>query len=85
MWYAEEVRAFCLSHGALVDTNVSPQRLGPVRVKMLYAFRTMLDAGARITLGSDFPVEDMNPLSGFYAAITRLSPTGKSPKGSEPW
>jgi predicted amidohydrolase YtcJ len=52
---------------------------------MLYAFRSLVDRGARITLGSDFPVEDLNPLSGFYAAITRLSPTGTSPKGPEGW
>jgi len=30
-------------------------------------------------------VEDMNPLSGFYAAITRLSPDGASPKGPSGW
>ncbi|WP_243902853.1 amidohydrolase family protein [Aetokthonos hydrillicola] len=75
----------CLSCVSLVYTYSSEQRLGPERIKMLYAFRTMLDDGARITLGSDFPVEDMNPLSGFYAGITRLSPKGKSPKGNEPW
>jgi hypothetical protein len=39
----------------------------------------MVDSGARITLGSDFPVETMNPLAGFYAAITRKSPGGDSP------
>lgn len=45
----------------------------------------MIDAGARITLGSDFPVEDMNPLSGFYAAVTRLAPDGSSPHGPNGW
>jgi hypothetical protein len=39
----------------------------------------MVDSGARITLGSNFPVETMNPLAGFYAVITRKSPTGDSP------
>lgn len=58
---------------------------GPERVKGLYAFRSLLDHGARLALGSDFPVEDMNPLSGFYAAITRLSPDGVSPKGPSGW
>jgi len=54
-------------------------------VKSLYAFRSLVDSGARITLGSDFPVESMNPLSGFYAAITRKSPTGQSPHGLDGW
>ncbi|KAJ6555498.1 amidohydrolase family-domain-containing protein [Mycena sp. CBHHK59/15] len=58
---------------------------GPERVKNLYAFRSLIDSGARIALGSDFPVESPNPLSGFYAAITRLSPDGKSPHGPGGW
>lgn len=37
-------------------------RLGPERVKGLYAFRSMMDSGARITLGTDIPVEGINPL-----------------------
>lgn len=58
---------------------------GPDRVKGLYAFRNIIDHGARIALGSDFPVEDINPMAGFYAAITRLSPDGKSPHGPGGW
>ncbi|KAF5389745.1 hypothetical protein D9757_005994 [Collybiopsis confluens] len=38
-------------------------RLGPKRVKGLYAFRSILNSGARITLGSDIPVESINPLN----------------------
>ena len=44
-----------------------------------------MEHGARITLGSDFPVEDMNPLAGFYAAITRVSREGTSPHGPGGW
>ena len=58
---------------------------GPERVKGLYAFRDLVDNGVKLALGSDFPVEDMNPMSGFYAAVTRLSPEGKSPHGPEGW
>lgn len=58
---------------------------GPERIKSLYAFRSIIDSGARITLGSDFPVETMNPLAGFYAAITRKSPKGDSPHGPNGW
>jgi len=51
----------------------------------LYAFRSIIDAGARTTLGTDLPVEDMRPLATFYAAITRLSYDGDSPHGRGGW
>ncbi|KAH8119361.1 amidohydrolase family-domain-containing protein [Phellopilus nigrolimitatus] len=70
---------------AVSDMWYAQDRLGPERVKNLYAFRTIIDAGARITLGSDFPVEDMNPLAGFHAAITRVAPDGRSPHGPDGW
>ncbi|KAG6878550.1 hypothetical protein C0993_004449 [Termitomyces sp. T159_Od127] len=70
---------------AISDMWYAQDRLGPDRVKLLYAFRSLIDSGARITLGSDFPVESMNPLFGFYAAITRLSLIGTSPHGSDGW
>jgi len=70
---------------AISDMWYAQDRLGPERVKGLYAFRSLIDSGARITLGSDFPVEAMNPLSGFYAAVTRVSPDGKSPHGPDGW
>ncbi|KAH9851483.1 amidohydrolase family-domain-containing protein [Lenzites betulinus] len=70
---------------AISDMWFAEDRLGPERVKGLYAFRSIIDHGARITLGSDFPVEDMNPLAGFYAAITRVSPEGTSPHGPGGW
>ncbi|KAH8107827.1 amidohydrolase family-domain-containing protein [Cristinia sonorae] len=70
---------------AISDMWFGEARLGPERVKGLYAFRSILDHGARVTLGSDFPVENLNPLAGFYAAITRLSPEGTSPHGPSGW
>ncbi|KAG6813680.1 hypothetical protein H0H92_008528 [Tricholoma furcatifolium] len=70
---------------AISDMWYAQDRLGPERVKLLYAFRSLIDSGARITLGSDSPVESMNPMSGFYAAVTRVSPDGKSPHGPDGW
>ncbi|KAJ7032151.1 amidohydrolase family-domain-containing protein [Mycena alexandri] len=70
---------------AISDMWYAQDRLGPERVKGLYAFRSLVDSGARITLGSDFPVETMNPLAGFYAAITRVSLAGDSPHGPGGW
>jgi predicted amidohydrolase YtcJ len=51
-------------------------RLGPVRARLAYAWRTLLDAGNSIPAGSDFPVEAPDPLFGFYAAITRQDQQG---------
>ncbi|KAK0461124.1 amidohydrolase family-domain-containing protein [Desarmillaria tabescens] len=67
------------------DMWYAEERLGPERVKGLYAFRSLLDNKAKITLGSDAPVEGINPLAGFYAAITRLSADGTSPHGPDGW
>ena len=39
-------------------------------------WQTLLTSGAIIASGSDFPVEEPNPLLGFYAAITRQDPSG---------
>ena len=46
-------------------------RVGEERAKGAYAWRSLLDTGAIIAGGSDFPVESHNPFLGFYAAITR--------------
>ena len=52
------------------------KRLGPDRVAGAYAWKRFLKMGIPIANGSDFPVEDPNPLFGFYAAITRQDQTG---------
>lgn len=59
-------------------------RVGPERIKGAYAWRKFMDAGCRIANGSDFPVEDVNPLLGFYAAITRQDKKGKPEGGWRP-
>ena len=46
-------------------------RLGPGRLRFAYAWKSVLDTGAHVAFGSDFPVEDPNPLLGLYAARTR--------------
>lgn len=38
-----------------------------------------------MAIGSDFPVESIDPLKGFYAAVTRLSESGQSPHGLGGW
>jgi len=53
------------------DMPWARDRLGADRLKGAYAWRTLLDSGARIAGGSDFPVERVNPLLGLYSAMTR--------------
>ncbi|KAI0277876.1 amidohydrolase 3 [Russula aff. rugulosa BPL654] len=72
---------------ATSDMSYAEKRLGQDRIKGAYAFQTLLQAspGKRLPLGSDFPVEDINPLQGFYAAVARCSPDGTSPHGPGGW
>jgi|KBSSwiStaDraftv2_1062776.scaffolds.fasta_scaffold05216_2 predicted amidohydrolase YtcJ len=59
-------------------------RLGTARIEGAYAWRKLLDSGARLALGSDFPVEDPNPLWGIYAAVTTQDRNGHPPGGYRP-
>ena len=61
---------------ATSDMYWAEERLGPERVKGAYAWRTVLDAGGRLALGSDFPVEEVNPFFGLHAAVTRQDQQG---------
>jgi predicted amidohydrolase YtcJ len=65
---------------AVSDMRWAEERVGPERVKTAYAWRQFLRAGSRVAFGSDFPVEDENPLLGIHAAVTRQDPGGK-PEG----
>ncbi|MGH9459072.1 MAG: amidohydrolase, partial [Thermoanaerobaculia bacterium] len=66
---------------ATSDMPWAEDRLGAERVPGAYAWRTVLDAGARLALGSDFPVEEVSPLLGLYAAVTRQDLAGSPPSG----
>ena len=56
---------------ATSDMNMAEDRVGEDRIKGAYAWQTLLNLGARIPLGSDFPVELANPFFGIHAAVTR--------------
>ena len=61
---------------ATSDMPWAEDRVGPDRVKGAYAWRRIVDAGAPLALGSDFPVERVSPLLGFHAAVTRQDAEG---------
>jgi len=61
---------------ATSDMYWAEARVGPERVKGAYAWKRFLDTGCIIPCGSDFPVEKINPMLGFYAAVTRMNTEG---------
>lgn len=49
-----------------------------------YAFRSLLNSGARLAFGSDCPVETMDVIAGIHAAVTRRRADGEPPGGWYP-
>jgi hypothetical protein len=66
---------------AIDDGRWAEKRLGPERAKWSYAWRSMLEAGAPLAFGSDWPVAPLSPILGIYAAVTRATLDGKHPGG----
>jgi predicted amidohydrolase YtcJ len=56
-------------------------RLGSERLKGAYAFKQLLDQNGWIVLGTDFPVENINPMYTFYAAVVRKDMKGYPESG----
>ncbi|WP_316799853.1 amidohydrolase [Pedobacter frigidisoli] len=65
---------------ATSDMYWAGQRLGAERLKSAYAYKQLLKQNGWIPLGTDFPVENINPLLTFYAATVREDAKG-FPKG----
>jgi hypothetical protein len=61
------------------DMRWAGERLGPERLTGAYAWRSILDTGAYLAGGSDFPVEDANPFHGLHAAVARRPLEGPDP------
>ncbi len=61
---------------ATSDMNMAEDRIGPERILGGYAWRRLMDSGAVIASGSDFPIELPNPFHGLYAAVTRQDRNG---------
>lgn len=67
------------------DMPWATDRLGRARAQEgAYVWQKLLRSGARIANGSDAPVESVNPLWGFYAAVTRQDHQGQPPNGWYP-
>jgi predicted amidohydrolase YtcJ len=57
------------------DMRWAEARVGPQRIRGAYAWRSLLKTGVVIPNGTDFPVEEVNPLLTFHASVTRQDPT----------
>jgi len=66
---------------AIDDGRWAESRIGHDRASRTYAFRTFLDHGVRLALGTDWDVAPLNPMLTLYAATTRATLDGKNPKG----
>jgi predicted amidohydrolase YtcJ len=69
---------------AIDDGRWAERRIGPERIKTTYAFRTLLDKGVRLALGTDWTVAPLNPMLTLYAATTRATLDGRHPDGWVP-
>ncbi|HEU4747207.1 MAG TPA: amidohydrolase [Gemmatimonadaceae bacterium] len=63
------------------DMRWAEARVGPERIRGAYAWRSLLNTGVIIPNGTDFPVEEVNPLLTFHASVTRQDASGAPPGG----
>jgi hypothetical protein len=66
---------------AIDDGRWAEERIGHDRASRTYAFRTFLNHGVRLALGTDWDVAPLNPMLTVYAAVTRATLDGKNPSG----
>lgn len=66
---------------AMSDMEWAAEKLGNDRMKTAYAYKDLLNQLGMIALGTDFPVEDINPLYTFYSATVRKNIEGEPEQG----
>lgn len=69
---------------ATSDMRWAGTRLGRKRLKTAYAYKQLLDQNGWLPLGTDFPVENINPIYTFYAAVERKDLKGYPEGGFQP-
>jgi len=65
----------------ITDKRFAEKRIGLERCAGAYAWQKLLQAGAHIAFGTDWPVEPLDPLEGLYAAVTRKDRAGEPGDG----
>ena len=69
---------------ATSDMYWAGERLGRNRIRRAYAYQELLQALGMTTLGTDFPVEDIDPRKTFAAAVARMDANGYPSGGFQP-
>ena len=80
----QDVIASMQPYHAIDDGRWAEKVIGAERIRTTYAFRSLLDSGARVAFGSDWSVAPAEPLQGIYAAVTRRTLDGAHPDGWVP-
>ena len=76
-----QVVASVQPYHAVDDGRWAVRRIGADRLAGTYAFKALMDAGATVTFGSDWPVAPLDPLAGIHAAVSRETIDGANPGG----
>ena len=76
-----QVIASVQPYHAIDDGRFAEGKIGHDRSSRTYAFRTLLDHGVRLALGTDWEVAPLDPMQTIYAAVTRATLDGKNPGG----
>ncbi len=66
---------------ATSDMPWAIDRLGDKRIKNSYAYKELLEQNGMVALGTDFPIENINPIETFYAAVARKNKKGMPKNG----
>ena len=69
---------------AIDDGRWAEGVIGAERARTTYAFKSLIDSGAHLALGSDWYVAPADPIAGIYAAVTRRTLEGRNPGGWVP-
>jgi predicted amidohydrolase YtcJ len=80
----QKVIASVQPYHAADDGRWCDRRLGSKRAKGAYTFRSLLDSGAVLALGTDWTVAPLDPMLTIKAAVTRQTLDGKNPGGWNP-
>lgn len=70
-YFSEKILPSIQPTHATSDMYWAEDRVGPDRIKGGYAYKTLLNKSGIVALGTDFPVEKVNPMHTFYAAVAR--------------
>ena len=69
---------------AISDMDWAETRIGKERMSGGYAYQDLLKQNDWIALGTDFPIDDMNPIRTFYSAVARKDSDGNPDEGFQP-